>query len=657
MATTPTNKPIPSEDPRDLKFNAGKIDEVVNSDAHYYTDRFGVRRFTIAGFQDTAEEAIRNYGYITMDSFEDGATLTLPNQVLRYEETGEYYRWDGEFPKIVSSGSTPEASGGIGLGAWLSVGDASLRSDLKSSSPGNGIELIYNGAKESELNTIKTNVTDGIVYLRDYESLVTDGDDWTNAINAALDTGKDVRGADGATYKVSGILKSKGQKLLGNWFINPTHVTHITPVKAGVQYCHQNKIRLIYMEVHYDLCEMLVIKSLGFNTIAHYTNFTHQDGAGGSIGQMLNNAATAGLRVQIDVDQGMQHNNLTLPELITLCDSYPATWGYSVYDEPATRLISITDQENRISAMRELTGKTLTAVDLIVSGNPPFYQRISQNYDYIFVDSYAQQYNSGTEQDKRDWDMEKSRLDVGGMMALTRCQNILYVGGLFTDPGSAQYTQDVQQGVDHVNNFLFKSGGEYGIFIWDAPTMPTGSNNVSNNTTYQEACLKLSQQSFKEKPYIKAYLFGSAPSYADFGLGDLMRNLPVKDPDSIQSIPWSDSYPADTGTSISGIGFKAASANFATTIPCRKYVSVYLDAVSATGSVPSAATLQLKGWNGEFTRPITPDFPIGTAPTFYGSSKWDGKTMNEQLVVSVSNGITDTTYRLFIRGLIVCTDW
>lgn len=130
MATTPTNKPIPSEDPRDLKFNAGKIDEVVTSDTHYYTDRFGVRRWTIAGFQYTAEEAIRNYGYITMDSFEDGATLTLPNQVLRHEATGEYYRWDGEFPKVVPAGSTPDSTGEVKLGAWVSVGDASLRSDL-----------------------------------------------------------------------------------------------------------------------------------------------------------------------------------------------------------------------------------------------------------------------------------------------------------------------------------------------------------------------------------------------------------------------------------------------------------------------------------------------------------------------------------------------
>lgn len=130
MATVPTNNPIPSEDPRDLKFNAGKIDEVVNSDTHYYTDRFGVRRWTIAGFQYAAREAIRNYGYITMDSFEDGATLTLPNHVLRYEATGEYYRWDGEFPKTVPVGSTPTSTGGVGPSAWVSVGDASLRGEL-----------------------------------------------------------------------------------------------------------------------------------------------------------------------------------------------------------------------------------------------------------------------------------------------------------------------------------------------------------------------------------------------------------------------------------------------------------------------------------------------------------------------------------------------
>lgn len=46
-------------------------------------------------------EAISAYGWITLDSFQSGQTLTLPNQVLRWalpDGDGEYYRWDGEFP-------------------------------------------------------------------------------------------------------------------------------------------------------------------------------------------------------------------------------------------------------------------------------------------------------------------------------------------------------------------------------------------------------------------------------------------------------------------------------------------------------------------------------------------------------------------------------
>ena len=133
MTTQPTNNPVPSESPRDLKFNAGKIDEFVTSLSQKYIDRFGQAHYTIDGLRKLAQEAIAAFGYITMDSFQDGATLTLPNQVLRDEVTGEYYRWDGDFPKAVPAGSTPETAGGIDRGKWLSVGDSTLRSMLASS--------------------------------------------------------------------------------------------------------------------------------------------------------------------------------------------------------------------------------------------------------------------------------------------------------------------------------------------------------------------------------------------------------------------------------------------------------------------------------------------------------------------------------------------
>lgn len=69
-------------------------------------------------------------GYITRRSFEKGFNVTTWNEALLWEEDGDYYRWDGTLPKNVPAGSTPETSGGIGLGAWVSVGDATLRNQI-----------------------------------------------------------------------------------------------------------------------------------------------------------------------------------------------------------------------------------------------------------------------------------------------------------------------------------------------------------------------------------------------------------------------------------------------------------------------------------------------------------------------------------------------
>lgn len=47
--TTPTNNEIPSSTAIDVRFNAEKIDEIVNSDNETYQDRFGNPRFTLKG--------------------------------------------------------------------------------------------------------------------------------------------------------------------------------------------------------------------------------------------------------------------------------------------------------------------------------------------------------------------------------------------------------------------------------------------------------------------------------------------------------------------------------------------------------------------------------------------------------------------------------
>lgn len=135
MATTPTNLPVPSESPRDLKYNAGKIDEFVTSMGWTYIDRFGQKHYTIEGINYIAQQAMNAFGYVILSgkTFTTGATINNHNEVLLNTSDGEYYKWTGTFasgPKVVPENSTPASTGGVGPGSWVGVGDASLRAAL-----------------------------------------------------------------------------------------------------------------------------------------------------------------------------------------------------------------------------------------------------------------------------------------------------------------------------------------------------------------------------------------------------------------------------------------------------------------------------------------------------------------------------------------------
>lgn len=132
MTTYNTGNPLGSAAAKDLYDNAENLDHLTNDMANEtWPDRLGRPRKTWYGIEKNANQAILNYGYITKDSFEDGSTLSTANECLRWKSNGEYYRWDGNFPKVVPPGSTPDSTGGVQKGAWVGVGDASLRADLK----------------------------------------------------------------------------------------------------------------------------------------------------------------------------------------------------------------------------------------------------------------------------------------------------------------------------------------------------------------------------------------------------------------------------------------------------------------------------------------------------------------------------------------------
>lgn len=103
------------------------------------------------------------FGYITRRSFEKGFNVTVWNEVLLWEEDGDYYRWDGTLPKNVPAGSTPETSGGVGLGSWVSVGDAALRAQLAADG---GVNLVKGAVSYNNLGS-----KDGLNLIGEYAEI------------------------------------------------------------------------------------------------------------------------------------------------------------------------------------------------------------------------------------------------------------------------------------------------------------------------------------------------------------------------------------------------------------------------------------------------------------------------------------------------------
>ncbi|AEN94258.1 hypothetical protein PKNFJJPA_00095 [Salmonella phage vB_SenAc_BPS6] len=79
-----------------------------------------------AGSVDLGALAVSREEYVTLaGTFDSGAVINTKNELLTH--TDGKYRWDGTLPKTVAAGSTPATTGGVGSGAWLSVGDATAR--------------------------------------------------------------------------------------------------------------------------------------------------------------------------------------------------------------------------------------------------------------------------------------------------------------------------------------------------------------------------------------------------------------------------------------------------------------------------------------------------------------------------------------------------
>ncbi|EKS6738480.1 hypothetical protein NTH60_002468 [Enterobacter ludwigii] len=195
MATTPTNLPVPSESPIDLKFNAGKIDEFVTSFSQWYVDRFGVQHYTIEGLKQLVLQQIYNLGWNLKGTFQGGGTVAAAGDLLQDTASLIWYRWDdlATLPKTVQAGSTPSSAGGTGPGKWqpVDVSDV-LRKDLAAS---DGFKLIGRCATVTALRMVEPTINKQMISLVEYATGTGYGGGilwYDNADTTSADNGVDV---------------------------------------------------------------------------------------------------------------------------------------------------------------------------------------------------------------------------------------------------------------------------------------------------------------------------------------------------------------------------------------------------------------------------------------------------------------------------------
>lgn len=193
MTTYNTGNPLGSTAAKDLYDNAQNFDFALNSLTQViWLDRFGVGRRSWYGLEVMVADAAGAYGIMTLTgvSFTTGATVHL-NEALLNTANNEYYKWTGTFPldgKVVPPSSSPESTGGIGPGKWLSIGDAALRQQLASDSVSLGDALVatkqpFTGAKNQTVHTKLAQV----INVLDFDGVVGDGvNDDTAGIQAAV---------------------------------------------------------------------------------------------------------------------------------------------------------------------------------------------------------------------------------------------------------------------------------------------------------------------------------------------------------------------------------------------------------------------------------------------------------------------------------------
>lgn len=621
--------------------------------------------------QKTLPAVLRDAGFNPASfTFETGGVLGVNDADLAVlwpgpSGDGNYYVWKGALPKTIPASSTPASTGGVGQTAWVAVSEAALRNDLAATTGATLVKVANGNTVQQEFDMVNAKT-----YVPEDFGCDSAAVDNTAAVISALTSGKNVKWSADKTYNVTGIVTASQDVWdlhTGVMKLNTSRYSlGVVTVSFEDKVQDSEKLRIMYVESAYDLCELAFIKNLGINTIKHYGNFAASAAdSAGSVQKVLDNARALGMRVIASTEVG--EAGLTTAQFIQKYRYHPALLGWATFDEAMSRGITYTDQKTRYDLIRQYSNKPVVIVDAWY-GSDVISNLLLEYYDIVLADPYSVRQGTGSLDVRIANDLNRMRRSYGGMQAHSRNKKVIPVLGMFTSSSGAG-TDDIAQITGAAEVFRNAGNGEFAVFVWDGAGDPAITAGVRATTQFRSFVSATAEKKYPVPYVTESFIFGGNSVTGHQPLNSIIDRIVQKDLSTTDTFQGKNAYPvqlisggSDTdrailtpGWNVSGIGFKGTSALLVTNIPFRANLLAF-----------GEYNTTLANLNGNFT--LFGSYDGGYTILQRGNQAVSGSSAlieqyvttpnpNERLCIGTSATIDSALYRRFWKGLIVSTDW
>lgn len=287
----------------------------------------------------------------------------------------------------------------------------------------------------------------------------------------------------------------QGARITGKATITYTRLPNVPCELDSEIPVNHSLMKAVYVHEAFDICDMLQIKTAGFNTLIHYGQAWRD---GGDMEKACNAAEAIGLRLILG---GPIYGQTDTPS--SALDGRDCVIGYYLFDEPQNHSISASAQATRINAFKAFTKKSLCIADngIFAFDSPTIpsgYDGVG--YDYIFIDAYAYA--------NRDFATNKRAavLCWAEMKYKSPNSKLIPCLGMFSEPSEFS---DKSKQISFARKFFGMGSGDYAAFAWESHLIIDTFKDITNDSDFYNEVLSYNCIT-EQKPYkTDVYVFYS----------------------------------------------------------------------------------------------------------------------------------------------------